>query len=201
MEEIKTQQNVGERSEMVIHSTDDVKIRFGGDVRRLHPVPFINSLKKKVQHIGNFETAKEMIRNHLKYEAGLWFDSKGEEIDSCQQQSRQRERKSRISQEDYTPRETQDYRDRRQNNRRDYTRRDFNPRRKNENRDNGRGNYEQRNRQWNEDRNRDNRNRSDRPRENNREVNNSQTEDYDEERHYDENINEKAPALFYEGAH
>uniref|UniRef100_A0A6P7H8K4 Myb-like protein Z isoform X1 n=1 Tax=Diabrotica virgifera virgifera TaxID=50390 RepID=A0A6P7H8K4_DIAVI len=305
---------------MVIHSTDDVKIRFGGDVRRLHPVPFINSLKTKVQHIGNFETAKQMIRNHLKYEAGLWFDSKEEEIDSWQQfeqkflnylwgkvqqmeinkelqnekyndrmgisektyalqvytnakylqynysseqlveliarhfeetledhitlqnykdidslcqflqirESRQRERKSRRSQEDYRSRETQDYRDRRQNNRRDYTRRDFNPRRENENRDNGRENYEQRNRQWNEDRNRENqnrntthtnqenrnngrqdehgyrqtRNRSDRPRANRREVNNTQTEEYDEERHYDENINnEEEPASFHEGAH
>ncbi|XP_050503192.1 uncharacterized protein LOC126882338 [Diabrotica virgifera virgifera] len=46
--ENRTQQNVGERREMVIHSTDDVKIRFGGDVRRLHPVPFINSLKEEV---------------------------------------------------------------------------------------------------------------------------------------------------------
>uniref|UniRef100_A0A6P7H440 Centrosomal protein of 85 kDa-like n=1 Tax=Diabrotica virgifera virgifera TaxID=50390 RepID=A0A6P7H440_DIAVI len=83
--DINTQQNFRERREMVIHSTDDVKIRFGGDVRRLHPVPFINSLKKKVQHIGNFETVKETIRNHLKYEAGLWFDSKEEEFDSWQQ--------------------------------------------------------------------------------------------------------------------
>ncbi|XP_050505427.1 fibronectin-binding protein PlpA-like [Diabrotica virgifera virgifera] len=83
--ENRTQQNVGERREMVIHSTDDVKIRFGGDVRRLHPVPFINSLKKKIQHIGNFETAKETIRNHLKNEASLWFDCKEEEFDSWQQ--------------------------------------------------------------------------------------------------------------------
>uniref|UniRef100_A0A6P7GU22 Uncharacterized protein LOC114340765 n=1 Tax=Diabrotica virgifera virgifera TaxID=50390 RepID=A0A6P7GU22_DIAVI len=81
IEEIKTQQNFGERREMFIHSTDDVKIRFGGDVSKLHPVPFINSLKKKVQHIGNLETAKETIRNHLKYEEGLWFDSKEEEFD------------------------------------------------------------------------------------------------------------------------
>uniref|UniRef100_A0A6P7HA62 Uncharacterized protein LOC114348124 n=1 Tax=Diabrotica virgifera virgifera TaxID=50390 RepID=A0A6P7HA62_DIAVI len=205
--------NIEKKSEKQEIEIKDVKIRFGGDVRRLHPVPFINSLKKKVQHIGNFETAKEMIRNYLKYEAGLWFDSKEKEIDSwlqfehnflnyfwgkvqqmeinkelqngkyndrmeqlveliarhfeetledhitlqnykdidslCQflqiRESRQRERKSRRSQEDYRPRETQDYRDRRQNNRRDYTRRDFNPRRENENRDNGRGNYEQRN--------------------------------------------------------
>uniref|UniRef100_A0A6P7GY92 Myb-like protein X n=1 Tax=Diabrotica virgifera virgifera TaxID=50390 RepID=A0A6P7GY92_DIAVI len=176
--EINTQQNVGQRREMVIHSTDDVKIRFGGDVRRLHSVPFINSVKKKVQHIGNFETAKEMIRNHLKYEAveliARHFEETLEDhitlqnykdIDSlCQflqiRESRLRERKSRRSQEDYRPRETQDCRDRRQNNRRDYTRRDFNPRRENENRDNGRGNYEQRNRQWNEDRNRDNQNRN-----------------------------------------
>ncbi|XP_050515563.1 uncharacterized protein LOC126890563 isoform X1 [Diabrotica virgifera virgifera] len=83
--ENRTQQNVGERREMVIHSTDDVKIRFGGDVRRLHPVPFINSLKKKIQHIGNFETAKETIRNHLKNEASLWFDCKEEEFDSWQE--------------------------------------------------------------------------------------------------------------------
>uniref|UniRef100_A0A6P7GWZ7 General transcriptional corepressor trfA-like n=1 Tax=Diabrotica virgifera virgifera TaxID=50390 RepID=A0A6P7GWZ7_DIAVI len=124
------------------------------------------------------------------------------DIDSlCQflqiRDSRQRERKSRRSQEDYRPRETQDYRGRRQNNRRDFTRRDFDHRRENENRDNGRRNYEQRNRQWNEDRNQDiqnrnttrtnqenrnngrqneqgyreNRNRSDRPRKNRREVN------------------------------
>uniref|UniRef100_A0A6P7HI30 Uncharacterized protein LOC114349077 n=1 Tax=Diabrotica virgifera virgifera TaxID=50390 RepID=A0A6P7HI30_DIAVI len=250
--ENKTQQNFGERRETIIHSAEDVEIRFGGDVKKLHPVIFISNLKKKVRYIGNFETAKETIRNHLKDEASLWFYSKEEELDNwhkfeqkflsyfwgkiqqieinkelqngryhdrmgiseqtyalqlynnakhlhyhysseqiveliarhfedtlenhitlqnykdidslCQflqiRKARIREREIRRSQENYRQRENQDYRDRRQNFRRDYTRREFIPRSENENRDNGRGNYEQRNRQWNEDRYRENQNRN-----------------------------------------
>uniref|UniRef100_A0A6P7FLT2 Trichohyalin-like n=1 Tax=Diabrotica virgifera virgifera TaxID=50390 RepID=A0A6P7FLT2_DIAVI len=82
MKEIRNQQNSGERRETIIHSTEDVKIRFGGDVKKLHTVILIDNLKKKVRYIGNFETAKETIRNHLKDEASLWFDSKEEELDN-----------------------------------------------------------------------------------------------------------------------
>uniref|UniRef100_A0A6P7F1S2 Trichohyalin-like n=1 Tax=Diabrotica virgifera virgifera TaxID=50390 RepID=A0A6P7F1S2_DIAVI len=219
MEEIRNQQNSGERRETIIHSTEDVKIRFGGDVKKLHPVIFINNLKKKVRYIGKFETAKETIRNHIEDEASLWFDSKEEELDNwhkfeqkflsyfwgktdrnkqgvakwklveliarhfedtledhitvqnykdidslCKflqiRKAKMRERNIRRSQENYRQRENQDYRDRGQNFRRDYTRREFIPRSENENRDNGRGNYEQRNRQWNEDRYRENQNRN-----------------------------------------
>uniref|UniRef100_A0A6P7H791 Uncharacterized protein LOC114347985 n=1 Tax=Diabrotica virgifera virgifera TaxID=50390 RepID=A0A6P7H791_DIAVI len=251
MEEMRNQQSSGERREMIIHSTEDVKIRIGGDVEKLHPVIFISNLKKKVRYIGNFETAKETIRNHLKDEASLWFDSKEEELDNwhkfeqkflnyfwgkiqqieinkelqngryldrkgisekntcttiiqqckkllhynysseqiveviarhfedtledhitlqnykdidslCQflqiREAKMREREIRRSQENYRQRENKDYRDRRQNFRRDYTRREFIPRSENENRDNGRGNYEQRNQQWNKNRYRENQN-------------------------------------------
>uniref|UniRef100_A0A6P7GL64 Involucrin-like n=1 Tax=Diabrotica virgifera virgifera TaxID=50390 RepID=A0A6P7GL64_DIAVI len=48
--ENKTQQNFGERRETIIHITEDVKIRFGGDVKKLHPVIFINNLKKSTIH-------------------------------------------------------------------------------------------------------------------------------------------------------
>uniref|UniRef100_A0A6P7FUC8 MATH and LRR domain-containing protein PFE0570w-like n=1 Tax=Diabrotica virgifera virgifera TaxID=50390 RepID=A0A6P7FUC8_DIAVI len=127
-----------------------------------------------------------------------------------------RERGIRRSQDNYRQRENRDYRDRRQNFRRDFTRRE------NENRDNGRGNYEQSNRQWNEDRYRENQNRkntrtnqedrndnrrneqenrgnrygSDRQRENRRAVNNTQIYEYEDERQSDGRRSEEEQQAF-----
>uniref|UniRef100_A0A6P7GTC1 Serine/threonine-protein kinase prpf4B-like n=1 Tax=Diabrotica virgifera virgifera TaxID=50390 RepID=A0A6P7GTC1_DIAVI len=192
---------------------------------------------KHLQYNYSSEQLVELIAKHFEetLEDHITLQNYKDRDSLCQflqiRESRLRERKSRRSQEDYRPGETPEYRDRRQNYRRDYrdyTKRDFNPRRENDNRDNGRGNYESRSRQWNEDRDRENqnrsithtnqenrnnsrqneqgyrenRNRSDRPRGNWREVNNTQIEEYEEERHYDENINnEEEPASFHEGAH
>uniref|UniRef100_A0A6P7GXM7 Myb-like protein Z n=1 Tax=Diabrotica virgifera virgifera TaxID=50390 RepID=A0A6P7GXM7_DIAVI len=82
IDDIRKQREKGDRREILIQSPGDIKIQFGGDVKKLHPVIFINNLKKKVRYIGNFETPKETIRNHLIDEASLWSDSKEEELDN-----------------------------------------------------------------------------------------------------------------------
>uniref|UniRef100_A0A6P7GAB4 Serine/threonine-protein kinase prpf4B-like n=1 Tax=Diabrotica virgifera virgifera TaxID=50390 RepID=A0A6P7GAB4_DIAVI len=161
---------------------------------------------KHIQYNYSSEQLVELIARHFEdtLEDHITLQNY-KDIDSlCQllqiREAKRREREIRRSQENYRQRENQNFIDRRQNFRRDYTRREFIPRRETENRDNGRGNYEKRNRQWNEDRyrenqhrnntrtyqedrndnrrneqeNRENRYGSNRPRENRRAVNNTQ---------------------------
>lgn len=51
------------------------KIKFNGNVKMIHPKVFINTLKNKVRNIGNNEVIKEIIRNNLIDNAGIWFAS------------------------------------------------------------------------------------------------------------------------------
>uniref|UniRef100_A0A6P7H495 Cilia- and flagella-associated protein 45-like n=1 Tax=Diabrotica virgifera virgifera TaxID=50390 RepID=A0A6P7H495_DIAVI len=78
--EVKTQHNTGERRQLIIHNGAENKVQFGGDIKKQHPVPFIRMLKNRKQGYEEFEDAKDMIRNHFKDGAALWFESKQNEL-------------------------------------------------------------------------------------------------------------------------
>uniref|UniRef100_A0A6P7FZY6 Reticulocyte-binding protein 2 homolog a-like n=1 Tax=Diabrotica virgifera virgifera TaxID=50390 RepID=A0A6P7FZY6_DIAVI len=76
VEEMGKRNAVRENREGIIQTSSDIKIKFGGDVRKQHPVTFIRIIKNQFQHISNFEDCKEAIRSYLTDGASLWFEIK-----------------------------------------------------------------------------------------------------------------------------